>query len=571
MRTQEELSNRIRRIDGRGYKAYRDIEGTYDFGDFRLSIDFAQADPFAAPSRIRVWISQEIVRFPENSFGHPSRRVALEDFLTRRFAEATRHHGRGNRGTGRSGDIAIDHPGQEVLERTSMFVNASGVEARFTMGLPAFGRRVAGQDAAAMFFEELPRIVRASLLFENLDRERLYRHLETTEDADYLRGRLKHLGLSAFVADGSILPRAGGVDPRPLTRGRVVPFESPEAYRREIRLPNRGAVRGMGIPNGVTLIVGGGYHGKSTLLKALELGVYNHVPGDGRELVVSDPSAVKIRAEDGRRVERVDISPFIANLPFGRDTRAFSSEDSSGSTSQAANIIEALETGAKLLLIDEDTSATNFMIRDHRMQELVAKEKEPITPFIDKVRRLYLDLGVSTILVIGGSGDYFDVADHVLCMVDYRPQDVTDQAKAIADTHRAERRAEGGASFGSITERIPRAESLDPSRGRRPVKISAKGRHTILFGRYPIALQAVEQIVDTGQTRALGDALNFAGRFMDGETTVNTVLDAVLKEIEEDGLDALNAFPVGNLALFRKAELAAALNRLSTLGVEQKR
>ena len=570
MRTAEELRRTLRRIDGRGYKAYKDIEGTYNFGDFILIIDHAQGDPFASPSRVRVRVPQRVAGFPKDTYHNRSREVALRDFLTRKFYEAARRIAKGNRGSGKSGLITIDKPGQEILERTSMFVNEQYVEARFVMGLPAFGRRIAADHAIAMFFDELPRIVRSSLIYKNLDSKALYEHIETAEDADYLRSKLDELGLIAFVADGAILPRASGVDPRPLTTGKVIPFESPETLRVKVILPNRGPVTGMGIPKGVTLIVGGGYHGKSTLLRALELGIYNHIPGDGRELVVTNPYAVKIRAEDGRRIEKVDISPFINNLPFGQDTKAFSTDDASGSTSQAANIIEALEVGAKALLIDEDTSATNFMIRDHRMQELVSKDKEPITPFIDKVRLLYRDLGVSTILVIGGSGDYFDVADCVICMVEYRPHDVTKQAKAIAEKYKAERKPEGGDRFGDITERIPLASSFDPSKGKREVKISSKGLHSIQFGTHSIDLGAVEQLVDISQTRAIGDAIYYATRYMDGRRTMREVIEAVMRDIREKGLDVLSPRPVGDYAEFRGLELAAAINRLRTLRVKQR-
>jgi predicted ABC-class ATPase len=338
-------------------------------------------------------------------------------------------------------------------------------------------------------------------------------------------------------------------------------------------LPNRGKISGMGIPEGVTLIVGGGYHGKSTLLNALSLGVYNHIPGDGRELVVSHPKVVKIRAEDGRRIEKVNISPFISNLPFGRDTDAFSTEDASGSTSQAANIIESVEIGGQVLLIDEDTSATNFMIRDHRMQELVAKKKEPITPFIDKVRQLHRELGLSTILVIGGSGDYFDVADLVICMEEYLPRDATEQARGIAARYRAERRAEGGKSFGRISDRRPLGGSLDPRRGGKSVKIGARGMQAIQFGLQNIDLSAVEQLVDVSQTRAIGDAVYFASRYMDGNRTLKEIVHLVMAEVNRKGLDVLSPFSsvgspaFGDYAWFREIELAAALNRLRTLEV----
>jgi len=422
-----------------------------------------------------------------------------------------------------------------------------------------------------MFFEEIPRIVEASLHHGNLDGEALMEQVKVAEDADFLRSALNGKGLVAFVANGAILPRASGIDPRPLKGGQVIPFESPPSFRVEVDLPNRGRVTGMGIPEGVTLIVGGGYHGKSTLLNALELGVYDHIPGDGRELVVTDPTAMKIRAEDGRRIERTDISPFISNLPFGRDTVEFSTEDASGSTSQSANIIESLEVGSSLLLIDEDTSATNFMIRDQRMQELVSKDKEPITPFVDKVRFLHSELGVSTILVIGGSGDYFEVADRVICMIDYLPRDLTEEARQIADRYGTRRKREGGDSFGMIAHRIPLASSFDPSRGRREVKIGSRGLQSIAFGTHNIDLGEVEQLVDVSQTRAIGDAIHYATRIMDGHRTLREIIDSVMSDIEERGLDVLNPRPVGDYAHFRRQELAAAINRLRTLAVRQRR
>ena len=570
MRDAADLRRMLRRVDGRGYKAYKGIEGAYDCGEYILIVDHAQGDPFASPSLVRVQVPQRVARLPRYAYSNRSREIALRDFLTRKFFDASRRFCKGNRGTGNSGIILIDLPGQEILERTSTFATELYVEARFVMGLPALGRTVAARHAEAMFFEELPQIVRASLVFQNLSESELQKHIETAEDADSLRDQLDRLGLVAFVADGAILPRASGIDPRPLTKGMVVPFQSAESLRVKVELPNQGAMTGMGIPNGVTLIVGGGYHGKSTLLRALELGVYNHIPDDGRELVVTNPHTMKIRAEDGRRIEKVDISPFIANLPFGRKTSAFSTEDASGSTSQAASIIEALEAGAQVLLIDEDTSATNFMIRDHRMQELVSKDKEPITPFIDKVRQLYQDIGVSTLLVMGGSGDYFDVADRVVCMVEYKPYGLTEQARVIAEKHRTERRPEGGERFGSISERIPLARSFDPSKGRREVKISSKGLQSIAFGTHTIDLEAVEQLVNTSQTRAIGDAIYYATKYMDRGRTLREVVDTVVEDIAKKGLDLLSAKPTGDYAAFRGLELAAAINRLRTLSVQAK-
>jgi len=570
MRRPEDLKRILRRIDKRGYKAYKEIEGVYDLHDFHLIIEHVQSDPFAPPSLLRARVPMKKAGFPSALYRSKSREVALRDYLTRQFSRNADLLCKGIRGTGRSGLISIDTPLQEILERTSVVLDQEFIEVRFYAGMPARGRSVMADVAEEMLLREVPSIMRRSLFYPFLDHKRLSMHIETSEDADYLRGRLRELGLVAFVADGSILPRASGIDPRPMKADGVIPFRSPESLRVEIELPNRGRITGMGIPEGITIIVGGGYHGKSTLLDAIKLGVYNHIPGDGREMVVTINDATMIRAEDGRSIRGVDISPFISNLPFGTDTRDFSTDDASGSTSQAANIMEALEAGTGLLLMDEDTSATNFIIRDHRMQELVAKDHEPITPFIDKVRLLHRDLGVSTILVMGGSGDYFDVADTVICMREYTPEDVTIRAKEIANRYRTQRRMEGGDEFGTFRHRIPLREGFDPSRGRRDVKISPKGLHSIVFGRHTIDLGAVEQIVHAGQTRAIGEGILYAMRYMDGRRTLREVLDLVMRDIMEGGLDVLTRRPAGDHALFRKQELSSAINRLRTLRVLQR-
>ena len=569
MKNREYLRKLLARINGRGFKAYKDLKGVYGFDNFSLLVDHVQSDPFAAPSRFRVTIPQKEAAFPEDTYANKSREVGLRDFLARQFCLYSKIISKPDRGTGKSGLITMDTPGQEVLERTSVLVNKDSVEARFVVGLPARGRTILTNVAEKMLLHEIPMIVGSSLLYASLDTAQLYSHIETAEDADYLRERLSGLGLIAFVGNDAVLPRASGIDQRPMSRGKIVPFKSPSAFSIPVELPNQGLIQGMGIPEGVTLIIGGGYHGKSTLLDAVKLGVYNHVPGDGREFVVTVKDAVMIRAEDGRRIEGVDISPFISNLPFGRNTESFCSDDASGSTSQAANIMEALEAGARAILIDEDTSATNFMIRDHRMQELIAKDLEPITPFIDRVQPLYKDHGVSTILVIGGSGDYFDVADHIISMKEYRPEDSTAAAKAVAEKYRTGRIPEGGRTFGEFNVRIPLKESFDPSRGKREVRISAKGLLSIAFGMHNIDLGAVAQLVDQSQTKAIGDAIHYAARYMNGKRTLKEVIDLIISDIDTSGLDVLSKEPFGDYASFRGYEFASAINRLRTLKVLQ--
>jgi predicted ABC-class ATPase len=565
MTTAQELRHQLQSLDGRGYKAYKAIRGHYTFDQFTLLIDYVQGDPFAAPSRLRVRVPQTIARYPASTYQNESRRIGLENYLATTFA-AVLDTAVSRRGSGKSGLLTIDAPGQTMLARSCLQVNSEFVEAQIAVGLPAQGRRVLGRAAAQMLCDDLPQIVTQSLLYASNDARLIEQYTATAEDADFLRRQLQARGLVAFVADGAILPRQSGVDERPLRDKNGVPWQGPAAYQTSFTLPNAGKVVGTGIPAGVTLIVGGGFHGKSTLLNALSHGVYNHKPGDGRERVVTAENAVKIRAEDGRSVSQVDISPFINNLPFGQQTQQFSSENASGSTSQAANIMEALEVGTDLLLIDEDTAATNFMIRDRRMQQLVSKAREPITPFIDRVRQLFSEHGVSTILVIGGSGDYFDVADQVIGLEIYQPSDLTAAAKAIADSSPTGRASEAEAAFGAIRPRVPLPRSLDTRKGRRETNVKTRGLHTIQFGTETIDLAAVAQLVDASQTRAIAAALAWAKeRLMDGKRPFSTILTLIQQEIEANGLDTLSPYPGNDFAAFRPHELAAALNRLRSL------
>jgi predicted ABC-class ATPase len=553
------LRSTLDRIDRKGYGAYKDLQGTYDLGTFSLSIDRVQRDPFAPPSLIRVRTKEN--PFDQHLFENPVRRVAFEDFLTRAVDAAIRNVVRGNRGSGGSGRVEVQRPSQVVLPRTSMVVSTQHVEARMAVGLPARGRTVDARAARTVLLDELPEVVRRALVPGGVSVDRARHHVETVEDADHLRLRLLDLGLVAFVADGSVLPRESGASDRPLREG-AVPFEGPEELRVSVELPNRGEVEGMGIPEGVTLVAGGGFHGKSTLLSALAWGVYDHVAGDGRELVVTRSDAVKIRAEDGRSVAGVDISAMIGELPGGRDTEDFSTPNASGSTSQAANIAEALEMGTSLLLVDEDTSATNFMIRDERMRELV--RKEPISPFIDLVRPLHRTLGVSTVVVVGGVGDYLDVADRVLLMEDYEPLDVTPRARELVREF-PPRAPIGDGEMRPPRGRRVRASSIDLRRGRRETA-RGRGPHTIELGRERVELSYLEQLAEAGQTETIARLIGeFAAA---GQSrSVKDVVEEALDSIAEKGLDSLGSYRrhPGELSLPRAQEVAASINRIRSL------
>ena len=562
------LVDLLAEIDGRGYKAYKALKGPWSLPGFVLHVDHVQGDPFATPTRVRAVLPPHTSGLAPEACSNTPRRLGVASLLARRFHQAATATMK-SRGIGKSGVIEIERPGQEVVAQTAVIVaEDGGVEARFAVGLPARGRRVLAKEAVALLGSDVPDVVAASLIASSVGAEDILRHALTNEDAEALRGALSAHGWVAFVANGSTLPRRSGIDDRPLSEISVVPFVTPVSLSAKVDLPNAGSVTGMALPRGVSLVVGGGYHGKSTLLRALEAGVYNHCPGDGRELTVCDGAAVKIRAEDGRSVAGVDISPFIDGLPQGQDTSAFSTPNASGSTSQAAAIMEALEVGATTLLIDEDTAATNFMIRDRRMQALVPKSGEPITPFVDRVRELWEDRGVSSIIVLGGSGDYLDVADTVVAMKDFRPHDVTEEARQVAAELPTGRRPETSKAGVPTLGRAPIRGTVDPSRGRREVDLKIRDRDTLVFGKQVIDLSAVTQLVSRAQTRAIGRALVLAReRFMDGERSVSEIADLVARIIEEEGLDALDGRRTGELAAFRSLEFAAALNRLRTLEV----
>lgn len=572
MLTQQDLNHTLKRIDGRGYKAYKDLQGIYAFDDFTLYVDYVQGDPFASPSRIRVRVDMGLSKIPDELFSTKIRKVALEDFFTRQISSTIGNLSLKVSGTGKSGMISIIRCGQEILERTSVVITKQYIEARLSIGLPARGRTVLGKQAEVMFNRQLPDIVRNAMLYQNINGRKAKHHVELAEDQEYLRNQLQEKGFIAFIANGSILPRESGVSDRPLSKENVVPFQSPKTLEVDIHLPNYGSIKGMGIRKGITLIVGGGYHGKSTLLKAMERGVYNHIPGDGREYVVTVESAIKIRAEDGRFVQSVDISPFINNLPSKQNTRQLSTLNASGSTSQAANISEAIEAGCELLLLDEDTCATNFMIRDARMQRLVQKEKEPITPFIDRVKQLYTKLDISSVLVIGGAGDYFDVADTVILMDEYIPHEVTEQATEIARQLPAQRILRNDEPFDIHVKRVPLPVSFE-IKGKKE-KVKSKGTFSILYGYDEIDLQNVEQLVDSNQTVAIGLIMKYIkNKYVNGKDTLHEILQKVFEDIKQKGLDVIAPFPgqhPGDYSMPRVQETFAAINRLRTLKVRQR-
>ena len=623
MKTSEDLKQILERIDHRGYPAYKDTRGVYQFGTYILGIDHVQGDPFAAPSRLHIQVAGRAVRIPKELYDSKHKKTAVADYLLRNFAKQLERHSFQAHGSGKSGIIQVTRCGQEVLERTACEIDekTGDVTVRFEVGFPARGRTIQAGELVKILYQYLPACVEKALYYKNMDRNAVKQAAELSVDQEYIREQLKKEGLVAFVADGSILPRESGVSQRPMKD--AVPFASPDSMRITMKLPYKGMLTGMGIRKGVTLIVGGGYHGKSTLLKALESGVYNHIPGDGREYVITDETAVKLRAEDGRSINHVDISLFIRDLPNKKDTTCFSTADASGSTSQAAAVIESIEAGTRAFLIDEDTSATNFMLRDDLMQRIVSRDKEPITPFIERARDLYKQAGISTVLVAGSSGAYFFIADTIIQMDAYRPFDITEMVKnaceqeaskpaiqapgfklptagrklAAGGTGRAvgamalnfgDNRAEAGGEsqeegehsgrsgrFGNRGGNASDAGRFERGRGGRReadrnsdrntrIKVRVHDKHSFQVAKEPVDLRFVEQLADSEQTAALAQMVRYClEKGLLERCTVQETVATLLKAYEADGLSVFSdaSYAAMGLAMPRVQEIYACLNR----------
>lgn len=563
MKSSAELKKDILAIDHRGYPGYKGLRGRYQFKDHVLSIDHVQGDPFASPSHLSVHVDGHKAGFPKDYYQDDISRITLQDHLTRCFGKALVPFSFKAKGSGKSGLLSVSHCGQQVLERTACEVSSDGsVTVRFEAGFPANGRSVNAGELVKMLFQFVPEAAQIALFYDRLNKNALKAAIELARDQQFIREHLSEQGLAAFLADGSVLPRESGISDRPM-KG-AVPFQSPAACKVTVTLPYHGPVTGMGIKKGITLFVGGGYHGKSTILQALEMGVYNHISGDGREYVITDPSAWKLRAEDGRSISHTDISPFINHLPNKKDTVHFSTEDASGSTSQAANLMEAVESGSKLLLIDEDTSATNFMIRDELMQKVICREEEPITPFIERSRSMYDDLGVSSIIVAGSSGSFFGIADTIIQMKEYVPYDITERAREAAASYPALKQQEHFPVSDNM--RAPKANQALKKDPR--LKMKTMGTNEMLLAKDAIELRYLEQLIDPEQTNALAYALKYLElNRMNGSRTVPQLLDDIEALTASKGLSALydKEYVCSGLAMPRRQEIAACLNRYRKL------
>lgn len=587
MKRSGELSQLLRSIDRKSYPAYKSLAGSYDFNDYILSIDHVQGDPFASPSRLSILVPARKAAFPMQLLDQPYKRTAAADYVLRAFSRAIGRFAFKAGGSGKSGLIGVTRPGQEVLSRTACEFTKDGLLVRFEVGFPAAGRTVLAGELEKILFDYLPKCAASALRYPALPSGEVEQAVFLSEDQQYIHKQLDSLGLCAFVADGSVLPRESGISDRPMEK--AVPFSSPNSLAVTLNLPHRGQLRGMGIRKGITLIAGGGYHGKSTLLKALERGVYDHISGDGREFVITDATAMKLRAEDGRKITNADISLFINDLPNKTDTHRFCTLDASGSTSQAAAIVEGIEAGSRLFLIDEDTSATNFMVRDALMEEVVSKNHEPITPFLERARDLYEKAGISTILVVGSCGSYFYVADTVLQMDGYRAFDITDNVTQVLKKHGEHRFCADNFCLPATDRILPLTKKntgknpaennqhfsgkgrFDKDRsGGRPhkehehAKVKTLGKTSFMIDRDTLDLRYVEQLVDSEQTAALSYLLRYAKEHFAGSgITLTALVDQLEALLDTKGLASIcdsSYVPVG-LSRPRRQEIFACFNR----------
>lgn len=564
MKSAAELDRMLDNIHRKSYPAYKDLRGEYQFSGYVLGIDHVQGDPFAAPSRLSIYVGRAQAGFAPKMYEETHRRIALSDFLLRKFAGTLKAYSLKAQGSGKSGLICVSRCGQEVLERTACEIENGNLTVRLEVGFPANGRTINAPELKKILFDYLPEMVKKSLYYKNLRTDEVKKVLELSDDQQAVRNILREKGLVAFVANGSVLPRFSGVSQKPMND--AVPFVSPETMEIELVLPHRGKVKGMGIPAGITLIVGGGYHGKSTLLKALEQGVYNHIAGDGRELVIMEDTAVKIRAEDGRAVSHVNISPFISDLPNRKNTVDFSTEDASGSTSQAANVVEALRAGAQTLLIDEDTCATNFMVRDDLMQQVVSPDAEPITPFVLQARAMYEKHGISVVLVAGSSGAYFPIADRVLQMENYRTLDITARVreciKGLPKPDGAAGRVSVDVIFDADTKPMVKARSIEKKYD--DIKVKLHGKNSFSIGKTDVELGYVEQLLDIEQTATLSYCLKTLVEQMENRPqNLEQLVEKLWQQLQTKGLKSFFAgsyIPV-SLAAVRKQEIYACVNR----------
>ena len=524
------LYQKIRTLNGKNYGLYKSLaEKPWDFGDFVLEFLHVQGDPYAPASRVTIRAKLQILGYAAEWGGSFERRLALSDFLHRKLSRLVQE-----KYPDKDAAVIFDVAGPEMLVRNSLWIDNGELRACLQVKLPGDGRKIQAELAAEILTMVLPDLVSAGLYYDRSDEGALQEHYRVLAERKEILSQLDAQGLCAFVPDGAVLPRASGLSELPLES--AVPFTAPEQMAVTLNVCGR-EIRGMGIPKGISVITGGAFHGKSTLLQALTRSVYPHIPGDGREGIVIDETALRIGVEDGRSVRCTDLSLFVRDLPGGVSTKNFNTLSASGSTSEAANLLEAMEAGSQTFLIDEDSSAVNFLIRDVRVRKLLGDDREPLIPLTDRIKELAA-AGFSFILVAGACGDYLDLADNIIVMANYKaecakltPAPSTSSWRGEAPTGSTEP-AEVTKPRAFATYMQPLQKSVRPTSAvERQVKVKLAGDTLLQIGFLVSDTSRLNTLVDKQQRFGAGflllNLLQNAASNTDADSSNNTAAKSV--------------------------------------------
>ena len=491
------LYQKIRTLNGKNYGLYKSLaDKPWDFGDFALEFLHVQGDPYAPASRVVIKANLSMLGYAGEWGGEFERRLALSDFLHRKLSRLVKE-----KYPEKDAAIVFDTAGPEMLVRNSLWIDNGELRACLQVRLPGDGRKIQAEAAAEILTMVLPDLVSAGLYYSKSDEPELQQYYRVLAERKEILSQLAARGLCAFVPDGAVLPRASGLSELPLEG--AVAFTAPEQMAVTLNVCGRD-IRGMGIPKGITVITGGAFHGKSTLLQALTRAVYPHIPGDGREGIVIDESALRVGVEDGRSVRGTDLSMFVRDLPGGVSTKDFNTLSASGSTSEAANLLEAMEAGAQTFLIDEDSSAVNFLIRDIRVRKLLGDDREPLIPLTDRIKEISAQ-GYSFILVAGACGDYLDLADNIVIMANYKAE-CAKNVIARSDEVATKQSIVAQRAFAAYMQ--PLQKSVRPtSQVERQVKVKLSGDTLLQIGFLVSDTSRLNTLVDKQQRLGAGFVL----------------------------------------------------------------
>lgn len=568
MKDRKEFYTILTELDGKPFAEYETIIGDFDFARYVIKCTQLDTSADADHPVFNVRVPQSIAELPGHLYDSPIRRTALEDMLTRNLSEAADRIARFDESGVARRNIVVAAPGQKILPRTSVVVTKEYVDARIRIALPfktliPGERLIDGEAALKVFFDDLPEVVSSSLFCCNMDMTEAENFVNSMEDSDRVRQALATMGLVSFVGEGAFLAREQDSDLPDYDS--ITPFEVDGDTLTEVDVPNAGQLKGLGIPVGLTVVLGDVANGRMSFMDALSAGVFNHIPGDGREHVVTVSDAVQVEVDLGRSVQEVNLSPFFVEID-GVDPASYSTDAAGAFASQAAAAIEALEVGARVLVVDENTSSSSFLTTDTRVAALLGEN--PRASLAQRARQMVDELGIS--LVVGGENlvaEYIPIADTVLKVEDYQVTNITEEAKALAiDVPPAAPPVNLGPMLARSRWIMP--SSIDASVGRIGQLIKARDLNAIQFGRSMIELDSVPQIADENQTLTLGLLLYYAKlRYMQEGYPLREMLDMIDRDLSSEGLASVARDPRGDLARPRRYELAAALNRLPTFRV----